>query len=153
MKILLAIDGSPSSQLALTWIVQHQPPDNTTIVAAAVEPPVVASAGMAEMPGMVATPVVDVDIEEQEEKSLQETLKTAENTLTAAKFSVSTHQLQGPIVEALIQLAADQHVDMIVAGRRGHGLVASVLLGSVSMGLLTHAQCPVLIVPDQKAKT
>jgi nucleotide-binding universal stress UspA family protein len=35
---------------------------------------------------------------------------------------------------------------VIVAGSQGHGRVASVLLGSVSAGLVHHAERPVLII-------
>jgi hypothetical protein len=45
--------------------------------------------------------------------------------------------------------AAERHgAAVIVAGSRGRGGVASVLLGSVSSGLAHNAQTPTLIIPD-----
>ncbi|WP_042380456.1 universal stress protein [Streptacidiphilus melanogenes] len=41
--------------------------------------------------------------------------------------------------------------DLLVVGSRGHGLVASLVVGSVSQGLAAHAACPVVVVPDRGA--
>ena len=48
---------------------------------------------------------------------------------------------------AILDAAADADADVIVLGSRGLRGVASVLLGSVSRGVLTHADRPVLVVP------
>ena len=47
---------------------------------------------------------------------------------------------------ALIATAETRDAAVIVAGSQGHGRVASVLLGSVSAGLVHHAERPVLII-------
>ena len=36
--------------------------------------------------------------------------------------------------------------DLIVMGRHGHGLIAGTVIGNVTQRVLTHAQCPVLVV-------
>jgi nucleotide-binding universal stress UspA family protein len=50
------------------------------------------------------------------------------------------------IVETIINHAAKENVDLIVVGTRGLGGFKKMLLGSVSSGLVSHANCPVLVV-------
>lgn len=58
----------------------------------------------------------------------------------------TTVLLRGETVEELVRYAESHDVSLIVAGSRGHGAVAGVLLGSVSQGLLREARRPVTIV-------
>jgi nucleotide-binding universal stress UspA family protein len=48
---------------------------------------------------------------------------------------------------ALAEAASDRNATVIVAGSRGHGGLASTILGSVSSGLVHNAETPVLVVP------
>lgn len=43
-------------------------------------------------------------------------------------------------------LRAAEGADLLVVGRRGHGTVAGMVLGSVSRHCSTHATCPVVLV-------
>ena len=54
--------------------------------------------------------------------------------------------LRGNAVTELIAYADLIGVDLIVVGSRGHGTIASALLGSVSRGVLTHSGRPVMVV-------
>ncbi len=59
--------------------------------------------------------------------------------------------IQGPTVRTLLDEAKRLDAGLIVAGSHGHGAVYSILVGSVSEGLIRHASCPVLVVPAKKA--
>ncbi len=57
---------------------------------------------------------------------------------------------QGNAAEVLFRDSHDaQH---IVVGSRGHGGFTGMLLGSVSQHLVTHARCPVTVMPHEKVK-
>jgi len=53
--------------------------------------------------------------------------------------------LEGAASECLLRAADAHKVDLIVVGRRGHGLTADLLLGSASEYVVRRAQAPVLV--------
>jgi nucleotide-binding universal stress UspA family protein len=66
-----------------------------------------------------------------------------------AKFAGVPSQralLRGEPVAEIVRRADAIDADLIVIGSRGHGAIASALLGSVSRGLLGRSKRPVLVV-------
>ena len=53
----------------------------------------------------------------------------------------------GEVAPTIIDIAKEKQADAIVAGKRGTGRVAGLLLGSVSQKLVSLAPLPVTIVP------
>ena len=47
---------------------------------------------------------------------------------------------------ARVLIERSKGADLVVVGSRGHGGFAGMLLGSVSQHLVTHAECPVVVV-------
>jgi nucleotide-binding universal stress UspA family protein len=52
----------------------------------------------------------------------------------------------GNVAHKIIQVAEDEKFDLITISSRGHGLLSSVLLGSVCDAVTRNAPCPVLVV-------
>ena len=60
---------------------------------------------------------------------------------------------QGPTVETLLEMAEKQEADLIVVGSHGRGMMAEMILGSVSQGLIRAGRWPVTVVPVSKEKS
>ena len=72
------------------------------------------------------------------------TLSMAEKKGVKAK--PQTSGTVGSVVQAITDYAASEKIDLVVMGTRGMGGFKKMLLGSVSSGVVTHAQCAVLVV-------
>jgi nucleotide-binding universal stress UspA family protein len=63
----------------------------------------------------------------------------------ATRPAISREVVRSTAAEALID--ASQHADLVVVGTHGRGPVRSLLLGSVSLSVIKHAACPVVVMP------
>ena len=61
-----------------------------------------------------------------------------------APVEISDEVVDGYADDELARLSGE--VDLLVCGSPGHGPIGSVMLGSVSTGVLRKARCPILIV-------
>jgi nucleotide-binding universal stress UspA family protein len=82
------------------------------------------------------------DPNERDEAPLDEAAELA----AARDIDSVTKLASGDPVEEIIRYADTIEADLIVVGSRGHGAVSSVLLGSVSRGVLHNANRPVAVV-------
>jgi nucleotide-binding universal stress UspA family protein len=133
-RIVVGIDGSPSSLGALSWAArQAQRTGSSLEVVMTWEwPP---SYGWA-----VAVPD-DFDPEEDVRKALVAAVKRVRAEYPNLRID--------PIVvkghPAPILVEASKGADLLVVGSRGHGEFVGMLIGSVSEYCATNAQCPVLV--------
>lgn len=73
-------------------------------------------------------------------------LDAAARLAAARDIDSVTKLASGNPVEEIVRYADSIEADRIVVGSRGHGAVKSVLLGSVSQGVVHRARCPVIVV-------
>jgi nucleotide-binding universal stress UspA family protein len=57
---------------------------------------------------------------------------------------------EGSPVDAILQRASEDDVEMIVMGTHGRTGLPRLLVGSVAEGVLRRAPCPVIVVPYRK---
>ncbi|MFD7233226.1 universal stress protein [Streptomyces sp. NPDC059881] len=137
-RVVVGIDGSPSSYAALRWAVRHAGLIGGTVDAVAAY----------ELPGAHgwSAPAVDAEFDAAEAKrGLVEEVRK----VLGEKGEAQVHErlVHGNPTEAL--LAAAEGAELLVVGSRGRGGFARMLLGSVSQQVAQHAPCPVVIVrPD-----
>ncbi len=88
------------------------------------------------------------------QEAIDARLKEAEKILQAALEAVGkipgqihTELIEGSPAEAIINVAETRNSDVIVMGSRGESALVGLLLGSTSQKVVSHAPCPVLIVP------
>jgi nucleotide-binding universal stress UspA family protein len=58
--------------------------------------------------------------------------------------------MEGSPLHSLLEHVKAHEVDLVVLGSHGHGVLASLLLGSVADGMVRRATVPTLIVPAGK---
>lgn len=85
----------------------------------------------------------------QEEAKRRAATKLAE-LLASVKAEVpsATSQLaEGSPLHSLLEHVKQSGADFVVLGSHGHGVIASILLGSVAEGMVRKATVPTLVVP------
>jgi nucleotide-binding universal stress UspA family protein len=138
-KILVALDFSEPSRLALRSAAQLAADSGAELVLAHVWQPNVYSFGGPEFPLSFAE-----DYTRQAKASLEDSRREAEQV---GAHRVSTTILTGtPWHEVVELLRKDESFDLVMVGTHGHTGLKHVLLGSVAERIVRHAPCPVLVV-------
>jgi nucleotide-binding universal stress UspA family protein len=136
-NILIALDGSPHADRALTHAIDLARSEHTTLTLMTGIPEVpVPTYGVA---GATATLAADA------RDFAQGVLERAREQVPG-DVPITTVLTEQPIRGALVRQIEDGHHDLVVMGSRGRGAVRSALLGSVSHYVLHHSPVPVLIV-------
>jgi nucleotide-binding universal stress UspA family protein len=145
-KILIATDGSASSAEAVQFGVELAEENDAEAIFVHVAPAAdilpMANYGLGGV-----LPRVPHEVTEYDRISLED----AEQIAVEHGLRASTRLLVGDAVDEIVACADTEDADMIVIGSRGHGALASALLGSVSRGVLSESKRPVMIVRGQAA--
>jgi len=152
-KILVALDGSESSQRATQAALELAEKLKTELVVLhAISPPTsYYHTTIASPTGMSLPAPSQHEIDAYYAYARKVALGIVGETESKAKkqgIHVKTEipEAVSSVVETIINHAAKENVDLIVVGTRGLGGFKKLLLGSVSSGIVSHAQCPVLVV-------
>ena len=140
-KILIATDGSPSSAEAVEFGVELAAEHTADVIFVHVAPAldVVPAAGYGIGGG---SPHIPHELDAFDRAPLDDAEQVAEREGVKA----SSKLLVGNAVDEIVAYADSQDADLIVVGSRGHGTVTSLLLGSVSRGVLSESKRPVAII-------
>jgi nucleotide-binding universal stress UspA family protein len=135
-RIVVGVDGSPSSKAALAWAI-GQAKLTGAVVDAVTAWDYPATYGY-------AAAVVDVDWEALAAQVLRDAV--SEVAPDAAAGAIRQRVSEGNAAQVLLDASAG--ADLLVVGSRGHGGFVEALLGSVSQHMVHHAAIPVVVIRD-----
>jgi len=141
--IIVGIDGSSHSQLALEWAMREATARRQPLTVITVEQ--VAASGWH---GMVVFPADEHFLAEARTAAQELIAKVTAQLGEVSPPPVTVQAVFGLPAEKLIEASED--ADLLVVGSRGAGGFARLLLGSVSIQVSHHAHCPVVIVPGER---
>jgi nucleotide-binding universal stress UspA family protein len=144
-RIVVGVDGSPSSRAALRWAVRQAKFTGGTIdaVIAWQIPVMLESYSWAPIGAEEA-----IDFGAEAKKTIEAVI--SEDVAPADQHLVTSHVVNGHPAQVLLDAASG--ADLLVVGSRGHGAFAEALLGSVGQYCVHHAHCPVLIIRGEPAQ-
>jgi nucleotide-binding universal stress UspA family protein len=137
-RLLVAIDGSASAELALSAAVTAARRDNSAITLVSVAPDMRAEAR--KWPGAFAVPQTpQAEVDATAERTLREAVARI-----PADIPVERIVRRGPAGPQIVAQARAGCYDAILLGARGVGRI-SALVGSVSQYVLNHADIAVFV--------
>jgi nucleotide-binding universal stress UspA family protein len=139
MKILVPVDGSKYSRAAIDFIASR-----ATLAGAS--PDVQLLNVQLEVPVRAARLIGKAAVNTYYEDESKKALKGALSALKRAGMAASSDYAIGHPAEAIAQRAEEADVDLIAMGSHGHGALASLLLGSVTQGVLGRTKKPLLLL-------
>jgi nucleotide-binding universal stress UspA family protein len=146
-RVLVGIDGSEGSRLALAWAIAEAARRRSTVDVLHVwhAPLVVSPVGVPGKPWDLTEYHARAKrlLDEQTESAV-ETL--GEGEMRSAGPPITAREREGAPATTLLDAA--EGAELLVVGSRGMGGFAGLLLGSVSQQCLHHAPCPVAVVPS-----
>ncbi|MCC6345938.1 MAG: universal stress protein [Nitrospirales bacterium] len=136
-KILVAHDGSKSSDKALKKAVELSLSTNSSLTVLAVVPELY----LTELPEADRSRIFE-SLSEETRQAMEKIRKS----LSGKSIEVKTLIRQGDPAEKILETAQKMKVDLIVTGSHGRHGAKKFLLGSVSAKVVDYSKCPVLIV-------
>ena len=142
MKVLLAVDGSTSSDRAASLVANLAWPLGSTIEVVTVYP---GTAAIFDMPGVVLSGDVIQETEDAMEAEARRIVIQVARRIAAPDLTIQTEVIRGRAATALLDQVSEFKADLIVVGNRGRGPFKSAVLGSVSAEVVDHSHVPVLV--------
>ena len=142
-RIVVGVDGSEHAARALEYAIEEAGRrDDPTIEA------------IHSYHGMVYTPGMEFGYGTQppREKLEAEAMERLLEALEGAPKDIPIDPIVVADTPSHALIKAGRGADLLVIGGRGHGGFRGLLLGSTSLQVVTHAPCPVVVVPAEPAE-
>lgn len=145
MKILLAVDGSPCSDVAVEEVGRRPWPEGSSVkILNAFEVPLLATPdGWALPPDYFDE--LDQAMRTQAQTIVDRAMASLRTTLDQT-ITIEGQLFAGPPRSVILDEAESWGADLIMLGSHGYGRWERFLLGSVSQSVVSHAKCSVEVV-------
>jgi nucleotide-binding universal stress UspA family protein len=140
-KIVVGVDGSEASKVALSAAVETALAWESDLEAFASMPMAVGTSLFAWAPGNLDHSSVLAELEAEIGRMIEAELGQRDRS----DLKVRHYAMDGTASALLVEFS--DAADLIVVGSRGRGGFSGLLLGSTSQAVLHHAKCPVMVVP------
>ena len=153
MKIVLAIDGSDFSKLAVKELAKLPLQNESEICIINVyEHPAISTPSLITSTSSINSYYKEFlsNAEKIGKKIVSEAGKVLKEKNSSLRITTSV--INGLPKKEILEKAETFNADLIVVGSQGQGAFSRLLLGSVSQYLATHAKCSVMIVKDKDTK-
>ena len=151
-NVLVPLDNLDHAAGALSWASALSQSDGARVTAIHVVTGGVASGALAALaivsgtpPGNVGTPLA---VAKESDRLLEGTVAAG-----VPREQTSSEIVTGEPTREILAAARRLDTDLIVMARRDTGNLRRAVLGSVVAGVLRDASCPVLVVPEESAKS
>ncbi len=135
LKVLVAVDGSDVSNLAVKRAGQYTRLANVDLTLLTILEDVVSYKKIPNTP-----------IYRERKKEAEKILRKAKKTLKDNGVDCKTKIAVGPIAAEIVHIAEEEGFTSIFVGSRGNRGLKRMLLGSVADDVIRHAHCPVTII-------
>jgi nucleotide-binding universal stress UspA family protein len=151
LGILVGVDGSVDSEAAVRWAADEAVMRNIPLTLVHVLP--TPERGYQAW-GLSTTPL-PADLDKLHEQHAWRVIEDAlsiikDSAAENSRLTVNSEVLFSPVIPTLVDLAKD--AAMIVVGGHGQTALRQLLLGSVAIGLIHHAHCPVAVIHQDAAR-
>lgn len=136
--IVVGVDGSEGSALALRWALDEAQSRGDSITAVATWQWLGTGEGVLDTSGLQTAQEFAV-------AGLDDAVDSALADWEGTPPDITRKVVQGRPADALLQAA--EGADLLVVGSHGHGRLRHVTMGSVSEACMQKATCPVVVVP------
>lgn len=146
LKVLIAVDGSPSAKLALAFARDLLAGKETMVTLFHVIPQHIVY-------GRAPVPAEEYDMPKERAASESLLAESAEYLEAGGVGPTIDQRLAlGDPADLILTAATNHDADLIILGSRGLNAASRFLVGSTSTKVTTHAHCPVLVVHPKATK-
>lgn len=139
-RILVPLDGSETSTVAVPWLRALASPESEIVLLRLVP----WTLPMAGIPGASGIPIED--LQRPPIQIAAAYLKAVAKEIEDVSTNVTRLSMAGLPADEILQTAEDSDVSLIIMATRGHGALGRALVGSVADRVSRSAKVPVLLI-------